>query len=118
MTNDLETAARDFKLPEIYNACAHPQAVWFEEHWRPIFIKMQKRIEELEGELDNKRGAMTLEIHRLMQALTKERQISKMLEEGLNNYVCPKCYGDIGYKECIGYRSCKALTEVQKLRGE
>ena len=67
---------------------------------------------DLGGELDNKRGAMTLEIHRLMQALTKERQISKMLEEGLG-YTWPGLYG-----ETVNAFNKQKLSEVQKLRGE
>jgi ABC-type glutathione transport system ATPase component len=35
------------KLPEIYEGCAHPQSVWFEEHWRPLFEQLQKENEEL-----------------------------------------------------------------------
>lgn len=30
----------DLKIPEIYQACAHPQAVWFECHWRPIIQEL------------------------------------------------------------------------------
>lgn len=40
--NPLQSCIAEIKLrtdkapPQIYKACAHPQAVWFEEHWRPM----------------------------------------------------------------------------------
>jgi uncharacterized protein involved in exopolysaccharide biosynthesis len=44
-------------------------------------------IGKLRAELDNKRGAMTLEIHRLMKALDKEREIAGDLREALTEVV-------------------------------
>lgn len=35
-------------IPEIYQGCAHPQAVWFETHWRPIIIQLQRQNTELQ----------------------------------------------------------------------
>jgi hypothetical protein len=34
-------------LPEIQNYVAHPQSVWFETHWRPLFEVIQKENAEL-----------------------------------------------------------------------
>lgn len=42
----------DLKLPEIYPACAHPQSVWFHEHWRPVFEKLQSQLEACRKERD------------------------------------------------------------------
>lgn len=41
-----------FTLPEIYKGCAHPQSVWFEEHWRPVFEAIAKECEALKYERD------------------------------------------------------------------
>jgi len=40
------------KIPNIPNYVAHPQSVWFECHWRPIFDKYEKHIEELKIEIE------------------------------------------------------------------
>ena len=37
-------------LPEIYKECAHPQSVWFEEHWRPVFNQLQSENQRLKEE--------------------------------------------------------------------
>ena len=34
-------------LPKIDNHIAHPQSVWFEEHWRPLFEKLEKENSKL-----------------------------------------------------------------------
>lgn len=43
---------KELRLPEMYNACAHPQSVWFEEHWRPIFKNMNEALLAAEAERD------------------------------------------------------------------
>jgi hypothetical protein len=40
----LEQAAGEWELPEIGRHVAHPQSVWFETHWRPVFDQMKARI--------------------------------------------------------------------------
>lgn len=35
------------KLPECPNYVAHPQSVWFEEHWRPALAAKNAEIERL-----------------------------------------------------------------------
>lgn len=49
---------KEFRIPEIYKGCSHPQSVWFDEHWRPILDALaaevestQSRIKDLEVEL-------------------------------------------------------------------
>ncbi len=36
-------------LPDCPKYVAHPQSVWFEEHWRPIFDKLQAALKIYEG---------------------------------------------------------------------
>ncbi len=42
--------AAGYELPEIFESCAHPQSVWFEEHWRPIIEKQSATIGALKAE--------------------------------------------------------------------
>lgn len=35
------------RVPTIYRSCAHPQAVWFEVHWRPIIEALAESNEKL-----------------------------------------------------------------------
>lgn len=43
------SAKSELVLPEIYKSCAHPQSVWFNEHWRPIFKQMKLAKDEAEN---------------------------------------------------------------------
>lgn len=38
---------KKIQIPNMPNSIAHPQAVWFECHWLPIFERQQKVIEGL-----------------------------------------------------------------------
>ncbi len=72
-----KTKARE--LPEIYQSCAHPQSVWFEEHWRPIFDSLVKENEELEREVEMSRDRARLN----MQSAEKLEKENEELKSSL-----------------------------------
>ncbi len=40
---------KNLSLPQCPSYVAHPQAVWFETHWRPKFIALEAEIEHLQS---------------------------------------------------------------------
>lgn len=39
-------------LPAIPNYVAHPQSVWFDEHWRPVVMRLATELEQVKRERD------------------------------------------------------------------
>jgi len=71
------------KLPEIYSACAHPQAVWFEEHWRPIFVKLKAENDQLKAQVDkyrNEWSELAVLNHQNYLELSQEREKATQLK--------------------------------------
>lgn len=123
MSKDLETAAQERALAMHLASIVgmyFPREV--ETHFNSGFLAgaahNQKRIEELEGQLAEIKSYMpkvpTEPYEKeLAKALTKERQISKMLEEALEFECGGRCAEWIN--PC---NAREALAEVQKLRSE
>lgn len=62
------------KLPECPRYVAHPQSVWFNEHWRPIIERLKAENEILQGENAGKAiqiSGMGLKINMDYEQITK-----------------------------------------------
>jgi hypothetical protein len=74
-------------LPECPKYVAHPQAVWFHEHWRPIFIHLQAELQKVREENERIREvdyfsircksaeAEVSRLTRLINHITKEQSV-------------------------------------------
>lgn len=91
----------EWTLPEIYEGCAHPQAVWFEEHWRPIFEKLK---------FDNERLWVSFNYYkkRILAAYTEAEQ----LREALN-----KILKEVG-TSTLAHKIAREALESTKTKGE
>lgn len=49
--DDVMSKSIEAKLPECPYYVAHPQAVWFNEHWRPVIEQLKAEIEQLKNDL-------------------------------------------------------------------
>lgn len=52
MTDNFDLKGKARELPECPNYMAHPQAVWFNEHWRLIIIKLHADLDVAIAERD------------------------------------------------------------------
>ncbi len=111
------------KLPECPYYVAHPQAVWFNEHWRPVIEQLKAEKEKLKSlfsvQLDvmEQNNNMTTEITALKSKLAKAK-------EALEFYGSPKTYfyvehpdglegrGDITVMKDLGSKAINALSEI------
>lgn len=113
---DLETAARDYAREVIGQFDRNGVVPAFSAYngFLAGAAHMQKRIEELEREnkVLSERFVSKTEFDDLDIELTKERQISKMLEEAVADVIRNS-------HDILAKKRCSAeLSEVQKLRGE
>lgn len=91
-------------VPQIYKQCAHPQAVWFEEHWRPLLDRRNADI------------ACLLELVKVYESALKfYAEHESIIKEAYHS-------NDEGQITCvhtfINHRALEALTQGRKIKGE
>lgn len=86
------------EIPKCPRYVAHPQAVWFEEHWRPIIEKLKAENANLKQALElnrqvadaiNDNGQQVFECQQLISKLTRQVEI---LKKALEFYADKKSY--------------------------
>lgn len=73
-------------LPDCPSYIAHPQAVWFEEHWRPIFNARDEEVRRLESggmEMSATIEMLLAENKRLREALDVNAKLIAVMRHDL-----------------------------------
>lgn len=84
-----DVANTDTSLPECPNYVAHPQAVWFNEHWRPIFEARDEEIKALNQCQEHNR-----------KAWKENKRLREELEDARDALV--NAYDDIAHCNTVG----------------
>lgn len=116
-----------FKLPDCPNYIAHPQSVWFENHWRPTFVELEAKLGAAEKEIERLSGVAQREIQRMQEAflgeqsavleairnqLTRERAINDVLSEALERLEVDTRGCEYSHENIAG----KALKKTKEMR--
>lgn len=123
------------KLPECPRYVAHPQSVWFNEHWRPIIEKLKAENAELKEKYENiyhrintYRHQARLDLDEITKLTRQRDALKKALEfyADINNWsksgACSRICGDSDFIQTIpnqttqpigGKTARKALQEAE-----